>query len=197
MEEYILKAAFVLAFMAYCAVRVSFSRRSKQHQPVRSYRTTAEEMKIFIVWVFMALLPFLCVFTPWFNRFSWDIALWGRVTALVLLALNVGFFYHIHKQLGNNWSPVLEVKEKHQLVTAGVYKYIRHPMYTQCWIWVLLQGIVLGNWLVELTGIVAWGFLYFTRVGHEEKLMLETFGEQYRQYMQRTGRLLPLFFKNR
>ena len=50
---------------------------------------------------------------------------------------------------------------------------------------------LLPNWIAGLSGIVGFGTLFFARVGHEERMMLETFGDEYRAYMARTYRLIP------
>ena len=101
-------------------------------------------------------------------------------------------FYH--KNTVFCWSSIgclLEIKTKQNLIKTGVYKYIRHPMYTQSWLWVIFQGIVSANWFVLIFGVLTWGFMYFTRVFSEENMMIEVFNEEYVEYMQHTGRLLP------
>ena len=64
-------------------------------------------------------------------------------------------------------------------------------MYTQLWIWVIFQGLILSNYFIEIIGILTWGNLYFMRVSNEEKMMIDEFGNEYKEYMKRTGRLIP------
>ena len=64
-------------------------------------------------------------------------------------------------------------------------------MYTQLWIWVIFQGLVLSNFFIEIIGILTWGNLYFMRISNEEKMMIEEFGDKYKEYMKKTGRLIP------
>jgi len=54
-------------------------------------------------------------------------------------------FCRSHLDLGQNWSQSLEIRKGHQLVTDGVYRFIRHPMYASIWIWCLAQGLLLEN----------------------------------------------------
>ena len=96
-----------------------------------------------------------------------------------------------HRDPGRNWSMVLEIKEGHHLVKTGIYTKIRHPMYAQFWILVSAQGIVLANGLVIVFGIVAGGLLYFLRVPREEEMLIAEFGDEYRDYMKTTGRVIP------
>ncbi len=85
----------------------------------------------------------------------------------------------------------LDLRENHRLVTAGIYARLRHPMYTAFWLWALAQPFLLANWLAGFAGIVGFGTLYFLRVGQEERMMEERFGQEYRDYCARTRRILP------
>jgi len=100
-------------------------------------------------------------------------------------------FHRTHEALGRNWSVTLEVRENHRLVTEGIYRYLRHPMYTAFWLWALAQALLLPNWIAGPAGLLGFGTLYFFRVSREEQLMLDTFGEEYRAYMARTRRIIP------
>ena len=90
-----------------------------------------------------------------------------------------------------NWSPSLEIREKHELITRGIYGVIRHPMYASQWLWVIAQPLLLQNWLAGVVNLVIFIPFYFMRVKAEEALMLDSFGEQYREYMKKTGAVLP------
>ena len=85
----------------------------------------------------------------------------------------------------------LEVRENHALITDGIYKYVRHPMYSAFWLWAIAQAFLLPNWIAGFSGIVGFGTLYLLRVRHEEQMMLETFGNAYAEYARRTGRVFP------
>ena len=63
-------------------------------------------------------------------------------------------------------------------------------MYSAFWLWALAQALLLPNWIAGPSGLVGFGILFFLRVHHEEELMIETFGEDYRRYMARTSRIL-------
>ena len=103
----------------------------------------------------------------------------------------LGMFQLTHRALGRNWSVSLDVRESHQLVTDGIYRKIRHPMYSAFWLWAIAQALLLPNWAAGFAGLVGFGTLYFGRVAREERMMLQTFGDSYREYMARTGRVFP------
>src|SRR5262249_20357635 len=83
------------------------------------------------------------------------------------------------------------------LVTSGVYSRVRHPMYSAFWLWALAQALLLPNWIAGPAGLIGFGTLFFLRVGREETLLIETFGDDYRRYMARPSRILPRFYYGR
>ena len=91
----------------------------------------------------------------------------------------------------DNWSVSLEIRDGHQLVTNGVYRLIRHPMYSSFWLWGIAQGTLLQNWLAGWVFLVAFALMYFLRTPRVEEMMSERFGDEYREYKSRTGRLIP------
>jgi protein-S-isoprenylcysteine O-methyltransferase Ste14 len=67
-------------------------------------------------------------------------------------------------------------------------------MYSAFWLWAIAQALLLPNWIAGPAGLVGFGTLFLLRVGREERLMDETFGEDYRRYAARTWRILPGIF---
>ena len=96
--------------------------------------------------------------------------------------------------LGRNWSVTLEIREQHKLITTGIYSRLRHPMYSAFWLWALAQALLLPNWIAGPAGLVGFGTLFFFRIGREERLMVEMFGDEYRRYVERTDRIIPGVF---
>ena len=93
--------------------------------------------------------------------------------------------------LGKSWSDTPRMMKEQTLITSGPYHVIRHPIYTA---FILILGSTLfisANWLIGLCWSGMTILEVASRIGFEESLMLEFFGEQYREYMKTTGRLLP------
>ncbi|QCI63554.1 protein-S-isoprenylcysteine O-methyltransferase [Phreatobacter stygius] len=111
----------------------------------------------------------------------------GTLVFVAALAL----FLATHRQLGRNWSQTLELREDHTLVTHGVYRLVRHPMYSAFFLWGLGQVLLLQNWIAGPAGLIGFGLLYAFRVGREEAMMRAAFGQQYADYMNRTKRVIP------
>jgi protein-S-isoprenylcysteine O-methyltransferase Ste14 len=64
-------------------------------------------------------------------------------------------------------------------------------MYSAFWLWAIAQFLLLPNWVAGAAGILGFGILYLGRVQQEERLMLDTFGDDYRIYMNNTARIIP------
>ena len=67
-------------------------------------------------------------------------------------------------------------------------------MYTSFLLMALGQAFLLPNLLVDVAGLVGFAVLFFLRVNKEERMMLENFGPQYRDYMKRTKRIIPYLY---
>lgn len=92
--------------------------------------------------------------------------------------------------LGKMWSGVPALREKHELHTDGPYRVTRHPIYTGILGMLLGSALIVGLGAVVLALLVAVAVLLL-RIQREEKLMLQTFGEQYVQYQRRVPLLVP------
>ena len=137
------------------------------------------------------LIPLFYVFTPLLSFANYAVPLWLGVAGVVVLVLGDWVFWKSHKDLGGNWSPTLEIREHHTLVTQGIYQRVRHPMYLSLWLLVIAHAMILPNYVAGFSGLLPFGILFCLRVGNEEAMMLEHFGAQYEQYMKKTGRLFP------
>jgi protein-S-isoprenylcysteine O-methyltransferase Ste14 len=111
-----------------------------------------------------------------------------------LMVASLWLFYRTHVDLGRNWSVSLKMRETHQLVTQGVYRYVRHPMYSSFLLMALAQLLLLPNWVGGGAGLVGTAFLLLMRMRREEAMMLERFGDAYRDYGARTARIVPWLF---
>jgi protein-S-isoprenylcysteine O-methyltransferase Ste14 len=142
----------------------------------------------------LGIVPGLYVFSDALRFADYPVRVWQPVLGAIAFAGALYLFRRTHKDLGRNWSVTLEVREQHALVTEGIYKSVRHPMYSAFWLWAIAQAVLLPNWIAGFAGIIGFGTLFFLRVSKEEAMMLATFGDSYRSYMQRTWRVLPGVF---
>jgi len=191
MTPEIAKAILVIGAVSWFVIRLPHQKRSWKTAIRSSQRTTREKLLLTCSLTGLGFIPFLYVFSgfPRFADYAFQPVLAWLGTAM--FAASLWLFYRVHKELGRNWSDSLEVREQHKLVTAGLYRYVRHPMYTAFFMWAVAQALLLPNWIAGFSGLVGFGILFLFRVGREEQMMLDAFGEEYRAYMTRTARLIP------
>ena len=107
------------------------------------------------------------------------------------LVIGLWLFYRSHADLGTNWSITLEVREEHRLITEGVYRGVRHPMYSALLLYSVGQALVIPNWVAGPSNLLAFAVLLALRIRAEERMMNERFGDEYAAYSARTKRLIP------
>jgi len=193
MNEIFWKAGYVILFLIWFFIQVYYWKEGVRHTTKKKIRPGFESFLVVLNMVSMHILPLLVIFTPFFDAYAFEVADPVRFIFFIIFAFNIWLFLKAHRDLGKNWSIILEIKDGHRLVTTGIYKKIRHPIYTHFWIWVITQGIILANGLVLAFGIASWGLLYFLRVPKEEEMLIAEFGDEYREYMKNTGRIIPKF----
>jgi protein-S-isoprenylcysteine O-methyltransferase Ste14 len=188
MSATLAKIIFVLMALGWYALRVPHVRRSRKTRVVRDVMDWREKTRLAVSLAGLGVIPLLAsLYEPADRAFSQPLAVLGAALAVAALVM----FHLTHRALGRNWSVSLQMRESHTLVTEGVYARIRHPMYSAFWLWAIAQALLLPNWIAGLSGIVGFGTLYVLRVGPEEAMMAENFGQDYTDYMARTGRLWP------
>ena len=127
----------------------------------------------------------------WLSWASLVLPLWLRWTGVGMALLGLALLQWAQTILGKSWSDTPRMIKEQELITSGPYQFIRHPIYTA---FLLILGATLlisANWLIGLVWIGMTVLEVVSRIGFEENLMLEYFGDQYRVYMKKTGRLLP------
>ncbi len=113
-----------------------------------------------------------------------------RWAGVALGLLCVGGVYWLFSSIGTGITPVSATRREHKLVTHGIYRYIRHPLYTFGSSLFIALGLMADNWFIALAGVLAF-IVMAIRTPKEEANLIEKFGDEYREYMQRTGRFLP------
>lgn len=180
-----------LCLVAWVVIRWIPNRRARKAKIEKTSREPAERFSMAMSSTGLGVVPAIWVFTGFPAAFDRAIGPVSVIIGLVLFFLSLRLFRVTHKALGAMWSHSLDLRENHRLVTNGIYEQVRHPMYSAFWLWALAQPFLLANWVAGLAGIVGFGTLYFLRVGREEAMMEERFGQEYRDYCARTGRVVP------
>lgn len=95
--------------------------------------------------------------------------------------------------LGSNWSATVQLKQRHELITHGPYRHIRHPIYTGFLLLFLGNAVMVGDWRGLLAFVIV--FVSFWRKFRlEEKWLTNHFGAPYSAYKSQTKALIPVVF---
>jgi len=182
---------FLAGFVVYCAIRGVFQKRVAGSEKIARRRDRTETLLLFVVFVGNMLLPLIYILTPWLRFADYRLPGWGPWVGVGVMILALWLFWRSHADLGRNWSITLEIRRDHELIKSGVYRLVRHPMYASIFLFGLAQGLMLSNWLAGWAAVATFAVMYFVRTPREERMMVENFGEGYREYMEETGRLWP------
>jgi protein-S-isoprenylcysteine O-methyltransferase Ste14 len=190
MEPWIAKAVILAAGIAMFAIRAPHGSRSRGLRVARSRKGRREAVLLTLAWIGY-FLPLIWAVSPVLSFGDYPLHVGAFAAGGVCLVVGLWVFHRSHVDLGTNWSVTLEIRERHQLVTHGVYRSVRHPMYSAFLLYSTGQALVVPNWLAGPSYLLAMAILFAFRVGAEEQMMLETFGNEYAAYMAKTKRLVP------
>jgi len=194
------KIALTALLLVDAGVRLYYQRGRREFERVVIKHERREK---FLIALFgLGLIPtFFYLLTPWIDTFRLPFPAGVRWLGAGIIFTGDFLFIWSHRALGRNWSPFLEIRKGHTLVIEGPYRFIRHPMYAAIFLIGTGVSLLSANWIVALSYMLPAISLYLIRVSDEEKMMTEQFGDEYREYMRMTGRLVPklsiLIDKNR
>ena len=185
-------ALVYLAFVAvFLAIRGLFMRRMRREKAV-SRNDAVDRGLVLLVGLGQVVLPILCQRSASLMHVA-DRPQFLSCVALGAVAMLAGLwlFRRSHVDLGDSWSVTLELNADHRLVTNGLYRLVRHPMYSSFLVLGVGQALLVANWIAGLSGLASVLLLIAVRLPREEAMMIEQFGDRYRDYRKRTGAVLP------
>jgi len=172
-------------------IRAPLNKKRKQEKMSEQRVTNQEKTILGLLSLGGFFIPLIYAVTNWLDFANYRLPAWAGWLGVLLAAGTVFIFWRGHADLGLNWSPTLEIREKHELITRGIYGVIRHPMYASQWLLAIAQPLLLQNWIAGFLNLLVFIPFYLLRVKAEEQMMLDSFGAQYQEYMNKTGRVLP------
>lgn len=190
------KIVIGILYVCFGYIRYNYHKIYKQNKETILFRKFFKREKQLVLWVAIVFNStyLLYWFTPilaWATLLPFVV----RIVGVLLSFSGLYLFWFTHKALGTNWSPLLEVKKEHKLITTGIYKHIRHPMYTAILVFTLGLGLISANLVVLLLPLIIFSILCYVRISDEEGMMISWFGDEYILYKRKTGMLFPKFRK--
>jgi protein-S-isoprenylcysteine O-methyltransferase Ste14 len=198
----VFRFAFFTLFIALLAIRGYFGWKARRSGHSISF-TDDEEVQqpgsrraalVIIIFLCMAGLLVLYGISP--EGLSWlsaPLPDWLGWLGVGLAVIALGLQVWVHDTLHRHWSAHAQSSRSHILITDGPYRWVRHPMYAGLMLLFICLSLVSAFWPFLVLALLS--IPMFRRdASKEEAVMIGRFGDQYRDYMKRTGRFLPRAF---
>ena len=195
------RISFLVLWALFGLVRIYYGRKTKTHDSFvgieEKLKTAGKEMskglKILTVIITVIGGPGLILYLiapPWW---TWTHLPLGELTqwlGIILAIPPIFFLVWVHRHLDTQWSVALELQEEHNLITSGPYNRIRHPMYLGIFVYTIGLMLISSDLLVFIFfAFSIW--VNYIRIPDEEQMMIDEFGDEYREYIKHSGKLFP------
>jgi len=183
---------FITLFISKHYRQKARKARERDHEILRS----DESLPLILARLFVALPMFGAVFAymidpEWMAWAHVDVPQWIHSVGTGMVILAVPFGYWVLSSLGDNISETVLTRAGQELVTHGPYRWIRHPLYTNGLMLFVGAGLGAENWFITFFAALTWAGIYHMVIPREEEELIDRFGKDYEEYIQRTGALLP------
>lgn len=183
---------FIFVFVAFMGIRAFYFRKAQLYGGQAEYK---EEKLTKIRQSFGLIFPLsILAYMIWPSILEWatfSLPVWAQWIGVALGMFTLPFIWWVQWALDVNFSVILHVRKEHTLITHGPYRWIRHPMYSALYMHGLSTLLLTRNWFIGGMYLLALTAIVVARLKNEEVTMIEKFGDEYRQYIKRTGRFLP------
>lgn len=194
MNETIFRILAALILFSAAGISSYFRRKADRDSGERLSRSldgAPMMMAIRIGGLILWLSPLVYLINPqWLAWSKLGLPELARWTGAGLGVFCVGLIYWLFSSIGSGITPVSATRKNHQLVTNGIYHWVRHPLYTVGSLLFVSFGLMADNWFILLLAALVFTLMAI-RTPQEEANLIEKFGDEYREYMNRTSRFLP------
>jgi len=178
--------------VAYMTMRSVFERRLGRGSKLETLKHADKDSRLELMVVsYGQITQWLYMLTPWVDFAALGLPVWLRWVGAAVALSGLVLFIGTHATLAGNWSPFVERAQAGTLITSGPYRWVRHPMYSSFFLYNVGLLLLISNWFAGIPALVTFAWMYHHRVGREERLMVEQFGDEYVAYARATGRVVP------
>jgi len=197
MNENVFRILAALILFTGIGISSYFRRKADKDTGERISRNVDGTPMMLFIRIFGMVLwlsPLVYLINPqWMAWSSLSLPEWARWLGVGIGVLCTMGIYWLFSSIGSGISPTSATRREHKLSTSGPYRWVRHPLYTIGSTFYISFGIISANWFIALMGILSF-ITMAIRTPKEEANLTEKFGDEYREYMKRTGRFLPKLF---
>lgn len=192
----VFRLLFVLSFIAMMAISLCYQSKVLRDSGRLEIKEGAPSL---IAGSIAALVTIVFgaeyIVSPGFFWFAYVLPYpnWLRWLGVLVLTSGIVLLWTSHHHLGKSFHSLIVAKEGHVLVETGPYRMIRHPIYSAYIMNYVGGGLLAGNLVLTFVPVTMFALLVALRMGKEEQVLFDRFGQRYIKYMRRTGRLVPRF----
>jgi protein-S-isoprenylcysteine O-methyltransferase Ste14 len=194
MNENIFRILAALVLFSAMSISIYFRSKADRESGEKIARSADGKTLMTIIrlgGLILWLSPFVYLINPkWMAWSKLGLPEEIRWLGVFIGLLCVGGVYWLFSSIGSGITPTSATRREHKLVTKGPYRWVRHPLYTVGSSMFVAFGMMADSWFVAALGILTF-ILMAIRTPKEEANLIEKFGDEYREYMKRTGRFLP------
>jgi len=183
----------IVVFVVNGGISAYFRRKARQAETIERVEEGALlglMRLVFALPLFLSILAYM-INPAWMDWSSVSLPVWLRWGGAVLGVGVMPLMYWLFSTIGHNISETVLTKKTHELVTNGPYRWVRHPLYAVAPLMLIAVSLLAANWFIGGMTLIALVMIVLVIIPKEEANLIETFGDDYRAYMKRTGRLFP------
>jgi len=186
------RVILALGLLGVFLVRLPNAVRDYSIGAAATFRRPLDRLVVFVLLpLFSVVVPFAWVLSDALAFADYQRPGWLTIPGLLLIVAALALLQRSHADLGRNYCGRLEIIRDAQLVSSGVYRYARHPMYLSIFVFALGQALLVPNWIGGPSTLVSSLLIHAVRVPREEAMMEDYYGDAWRAYRARTRRYWP------
>ena len=181
---------FIICTILFLGIRAKFHQPENADHKDQEFAPTREKL---LAGQF-SLILFL-VHGWWiFNHPPPDFSIMIQYIGIFCMGGSLPLLYWVHHSLGKYFSARLELRINHEIIQTGPYKWVRHPMYSTGFLYLIGAGLVAGNVWVLVLPSISFGILVFLRIQDEEKMLEQIQNQEYQKYQQQSKKFIPFIW---
>jgi protein-S-isoprenylcysteine O-methyltransferase Ste14 len=196
-NEQLFRWFFIAISISTLSISGYFRRKARQSGEVipraREGKLVLLSRLLFSAPLYLPIIAFM-LNPAWMAWSAISIPIWLRWLDVAVGLGMLPLIYWVVSSIGNNISETFLTKENPILVTHGPYHWVRHPLYTVATIWLISLSILGANWFMLAMTCLAFMGLAVLVIPREETELRRNFGNEYQDYMKRTGRFVPRLY---
>jgi protein-S-isoprenylcysteine O-methyltransferase Ste14 len=179
---------YVICVATALLTRLAFMMRIEEREIRKG--SIQDQFLVFMI-VASMVFPLVYILTPVLDSANYSLPDTVAWLGVILVLGSLILLWRSHADLGVNFALTPSIKGTQSLIKQGIYRRVRHPMYSSLWLWALSMPLLIQNFIAGFIFFIVFSAFYLERVPLEEKMMKEKFGEEYHDYMLETGRVIP------